>query len=134
MHFSFVLSGVLLLCVVSCAPPQPAEELVFERASARWALLRDGDYEAAWEYHSPGFRQGISAEAYARDAAVRQTAIVDATVVEVACEPESARCEVKTELSYRLLAGPASLRGLKSRRIISERWIYIGQNWWYGSS
>ena len=133
MRCSFVISGVLLLCLVSCAPPKSAEELVFERATARWALMKDGEYEEAWEYYAPGFRQSTSREAFARDAARRQTAITDAIVVEVTCEPEGARCEVTTELGYRLLAGPASLRGLESQRMIRERWIYIDQNWWYSS-
>jgi len=120
------------LLIHGCADPRPPEEIVAERAQARWDALIAKEYAEGWSYYTPGFRQHTSAEDLGYELRGRPVQWNQAKVRGVDCEPE--RCEVRISLEYELIAGPGAVRGMPVRTPISEIWLLIDREWWYSSS
>ena len=59
--------GVFAIAISGCAmlDTRPPEEIVKERAQARWSAMVKGDMKVVYDYLSPGSRAVVSAEAYA---------------------------------------------------------------------
>jgi hypothetical protein len=99
-----------------------AEEIVAERAQARWDALLQGDVATVYGFTSPAYRSGISQNRFrARfGGAVRWT---KAEVHEVTCEED--RCRVVVLVSYR-----AARERMENTRPIEETWIHSEGEWW----
>jgi len=126
--FGICLLAALLLAS-GCGDRRSAEEIVTERAQARWDAIIAEDYQAAWEMHSPGFRQRVSIRDFIRQQADLPFSYDRAVVEEVRCENE--RCEVKVLINFTLVAGQRFIRGMRSEQTISEVWILSDSKWWY---
>jgi len=124
---SLILGAAALLA--ACGDPRPPEEIVAERAQARWDALISREFETAWDYYTPGFREHTDSRDY--DVEMRGRAVVwtDAEVVSAECEED--RCEVSVQVAYRIPHAPAQLSGMESSRRINETWIGIDRQWWY---
>lgn len=126
--------GLLLaaLALAGCAAldSRPPEEIVKERAAKRWQALVSGDFNTAYDYASPAYRQGKTRDYYVnkqRNAGVVQW--LSATVVSVKCE--GARCKTTTELTSKPLI-PGFRGTLRSG--IEETWILEDGRWWFPES
>ena len=92
-YFARLAAGLALAAVVAgCAAvkPRAAEEIVKERAQARWDALVKGDANAAYAFMSPGSRAVLTAEAYVNS--IRVGFWKSAQVNKVECGTEQA-CE-----------------------------------------
>lgn len=140
----FPLSGVLLTMtktirsaflvvatalVAACAPPPTAEETVAERAQARWNALVTGDFEAAYDFHTPGYRQETTRTEHVVGLSRRKITWIAAKVSSVECE--QARCSVETQVTYRADGAPGVLSGIENTRPVREIWVRIDGQWWY---
>ena len=125
----FSLGAVALL--VACSDPRPPEEIVAERAQARWDALVARDFKTALEYYSPGFREQVDVKMYAADMVRKPIKWTSATVRKVECAPP--KCETTTEIEYTATGAPGNLAGLKSRTFLKGTWLEIDGKWWYSA-
>lgn len=119
----FASALVLAVVVAGCAAvkPRTAEELVKERAQARWDALVKGDVKSAYTFLSPGSRAVLSYDSYA--AAIRTGFWKSAKVDRVECETQQA-CQAHATIEY-------EFQGQRIKTPLRESWIREGTDWWY---
>jgi hypothetical protein len=126
---SFSLRAVKIAAIVSalglvggCASVEskPTEQVVAERAQARWDALLKGDVEGAYGYLSPGSRAVNTLEAY--KSSIRENFWKAARVGKATCASEA--CEVAAEVEY-------EFRRSRVKTPLSETWVKQEGNWWY---
>lgn len=124
---------VLVLTLAACGgEPPPPEETLEERIMARWALVLERDFENAWDYYSPGFRQATPRFDFARDMSRRPLAWLDAELQSVECDGD--RCDVRVRVSYRPIGAPGPISRMQMERTIDEVWIRVADNWWFAGN
>lgn len=129
-----LLGAAALTVLAACQPAEeaPQPETVEDRAQARWNLMAEGDFEQAWEYYTPGFRQRVERAEFARDMQRRPVTWLGAEVLGSSCE-EPDRCLVSVEVAYR--AEVPGLRRTSSKvelsRRLEDEWIRLDGQWWY---
>jgi hypothetical protein len=134
---NFVLFSVAAaaLSLTACTPSEPPEpertdsDTVTERAQARWNALIAGEYETGYAFYTPGYREQTSVVDFTIDMRGRPVQWVAAEVISADCDGD--RCEVETELEYRVPSAPAQMSGMGNRRPIEETWIRIDDSWWF---
>lgn len=120
--------------LVACSEPEPPRaptEIVAERAQARWDAMVRREFETAWQYYAPGFRQQLPAEAFAGEMAIRPLKWTAAEILEVDCPEKAPRCEVRARVDYQVPAGLPGVGTLKSKAGVKEIWLQIDGKWWY---
>jgi hypothetical protein len=112
------LSGML-----GCAAMKPAtpEEVVRQRAQARWDALVKWDIKTAYGFLSPGSRATTTPEAYA--ASLREGFWKSATVTKVECASADS-CDADAIIEY-------DFQGRRTKTPLRETWIREGSEWWY---
>jgi len=126
---SWLLISILVASVlVGCRSEAPTETLE-ERAQARWDLVLARDFEAAWEYLTPGFRQTTNRYDYARDMAGRPLRWLSAEVVAKECEEDL--CKINVLVGYQAVGAPAGMGRMRLSREIEETWIRLDGAWWF---
>ncbi|NBB93005.1 MAG: hypothetical protein GVY32_07555 [Gammaproteobacteria bacterium] len=129
----WAFASATLLVLSACGPAEEQQpETVEERAQARWNLLAEGEFEQAWAYYTPGFRERIEQDDFARDMSRRPVTWLGAEVLGSTCE-EPDRCTVTVEVAYR--AEVPGLRQTSSQvelsRRLEDEWIRLDGQWWY---
>lgn len=123
-----MLLVIMALALVACQPATQ-EETVESRAAARWELVLARDFEAAWEYMTPGFRQTTNRFDYARDMAGRPLRWLSAEVSGKECEEDL--CKIKILVGYQAIGAPAGMGQMRLSREIEETWIRLDGAWWF---
>ena len=124
--FLFLTLLALVIIGSGCAP-EP-EDTAAMRADARWRLVLARDYETAWEYLSPGFRETTQRFDYARDRSARPFSFLSAEVISEECEEDI--CKIKVLVGYRAIAAPAGMGRMNLSRELEETWIRVDGTWW----
>ena len=131
MWSGLVLLVMVLAGAVGCATTAPFQErgddqIVSERAKARWQHLVKGELGQAYALASPAYRSGNSEEFYR--AGVKPGMWRGAEVMWVKCG-EPGICGVEVEVECRFVArmsGP-----LSGKRVLTEVWRKDVGEWWY---
>ena len=107
------------------------EQVVAERAEARWRARIAKDWKAAYGYMSPGYRATHDYETFAMRMARVPLVYRKASVEKVAC-PDDNRCNLvlKVETEYR--GSLAQFQGQVSTSRVEEQWIKVDGQWWFG--
>ena len=119
-----VAAAVLAAFTAACAtspPPKPAEEIVKERAQARWNALVQGDVKTAYDFFSPGSRSTTSLADFAGGIRIGFWKAV--TVEKVECSSAD-RCDAHSNIEY-------DYRGTRIKTPHREVWVKDGSQWWY---
>ncbi len=124
-----VFAATLLL--TACVDNRPPEEIVAERAQARWDAMIAKEFEDGWAFYTPGYRQHTSAQDLRYELRGKPVQWNQAEVRAVDCEED--RCQVRISLEYELVAGPDPVRGMPVRTPLTETWLKIDGRWWYSS-
>jgi hypothetical protein len=113
--------GVLALAGCAAVEQRSDEEVIRERAQARWDLFIKGDIRGAYKYLSPGARQTVTADQYVDS--IKPGLWRAARVDKVNClTPEM--CEVDLTIGI-VFVGRASNTPLR------EKWVRVDSTWWY---
>lgn len=124
-------AGLAMLALGACSgPDRPPEEVVGERAQARWDAVVAREFESAWAYYTPGFRDKSDAATFRVEMNQRPIRWDSAEVTEVDCSQED-KCEVAARIGYTAVGAPGQLAGMQNERTIRETWLRIGGDWWY---
>ncbi|MDO5624439.1 MAG: hypothetical protein Q4G71_07100 [Pseudomonadota bacterium] len=116
--------------LAGCAALQPKtpEQVVQERAEARWAALMKGDFERAWTYADPAYREQVE-QAHYKGRFGDPRGWKSLTVHSVKCEPE--RCTARIRLTTANIA-PTFMRKIPELTTYSdEAWVRQDGQWWY---
>lgn len=134
-----VLATTLLLTACGTAPTKQAspssartaEEIVRERAAARWELLVKRDFAAAYDYLSAGTRSVKTREAYAAEMAPRPVKWTGAEVTGVDCPAGEAFCSVNVVITFEVKSPVRGVGTVSSRSGVEERWVVSRGEWGY---
>ena len=127
-----IMLGMLTL-LTACSDPRPAAEVVQERAQARWEAMVARDFQTAWEYYTPGYREQMTAAAFEGEMARRPVKWTAAEVFEVDCAGDEPRCEVRVRVEYQVQAAVPGVGTLRSKSGVTEIWLQIDGKWWYSA-
>jgi hypothetical protein len=130
MPKTVAISATLLLlagCSEVFEPPPTPEEVVAERAQARWDALIAGDWEKAYSFASPSFRAVADLDRFRMklgDGGGWQ----GAEVKKVECEADV--CQATVGIKFK---PPFQMRNAFEQPLEThyrERWILEDENWW----
>jgi hypothetical protein len=122
-----MLSGILLI-VSACATTTSSQEMIEERAMARWEVLLSGDLPAAYEYLSPGFRSSVSSLQYQRSVLRRRVRWTNARYIESNCDETA--CKVQISLNYTLYGALPGVKSFEGTQTIEESWVLVNGTWY----
>ncbi len=132
-RFGFFIGTALILSLVGCGGQVSDPEVVLEeRVMARWQAFIERDFEAAWEYYSPGFRQTTQRDDFVREMSGRPVHWRSAEFQSKDCSAE--RCEVQVSAVWQAVTAPAGMNRMRLPREFNERWILVDGNWWYADN
>ena len=125
----FMPLAILLLAACAGSPKQPVETLE-HRVQGRWDVVMAGDYQAAYQYFSPGLRTSVSYENYLGSVATRTVRWTDGQFKEI-LECDEDTCKVKTAIHYEVSGLVPGGGAFKSVRIVIEDWIQVDETWYF---
>lgn len=124
---AILLAALLAGC--AAVEPRPPEDVVAERAQARWAALLDGDIEEAHQYYAPGYRDGVSVDSIRARMKGSRLNWREVELEEIECSESLCRPVFMVRYDYR---SPLPRVGtVNSAARLEERWIREGGNWYY---
>lgn len=137
----FLLLSFLLLLGACGEQPGTGEatagasrESLETRAEERWRARIAHDWDKAWEYESPAFREVFPKHLYVKK--FSYTAKWELTGLEVIeYDPEAAVASV----AVRVMSRPAKQTSAAARAIgamsreLHEKWILVDGEWWYSA-
>jgi hypothetical protein len=104
---------------------RPAEQIVLERAQARWNALLAGNWAAAYKFSTPGYRAVVSEQTYGNQfRGPLQWHSAKASKAE--CEER--RCLVYVRVEFTLFA-PGQM-GKRGQTDLEETWVFEDNNWY----
>lgn len=118
---------LLAACATTGHKPSP-EQLVQERAKARWDALLDDRIEDAWGYFTPGYRTGLSLAAYHRRLAARRILYTGAEVTGSTCSETS--CKVKISVDFAVMGALPGVPRMDSTSPVEEDWVFTAGDWY----
>jgi hypothetical protein len=123
-----IILGAAIAVAAGCASigagSRPAEQVVLERAQARWNALVDRDFGAAYAYLTSGYRAVVPLAAYRRQT-TGPAQWESAKAQSAKCE--AARCIVAVEITFRI-----GLPGHSDRvqsAFVDETWVLEDGQW-----
>ena len=105
------------------------EELVKERATARWEALVERRFSDAYAYLSPGYRELTSVNDYVTAMSNRPVRWERADVTKASCEPDV--CMVNVLMTYSLNMPQPGVGRIQSYSGIDEQWLQIDGEWFH---
>jgi hypothetical protein len=126
------IAGMVVLAVMlgGCASsPKSDDEIVIERAQARWDAVAAGDLETAYTYFPPGYRSSHSLIDYGVSQRVRKVHYTSATYRDHECE--GSRCLVKFSVGFKVMNPVPGMSVYDSSSLIEDTWIKTDGQWWY---
>jgi len=103
------------------------EAILRERAEARWQALIEGDFDSAYTFEAPSFREVYPLKAY-RGRFGRAIAWTDAKVTKIAFEGDDT-AQLRVMVEYKIL-DPAG-QVMYGQSPLEESWIRSEDQWWH---
>ena len=123
-----MLTSCSLLLLSACATTARTENVIEERAMARWEAVLSGDFAAAYEYLSPGYRSSVSAAQYERSILQKRIKWVSARYIKSECTETS--CKVKISIGYTASNALAGVKIFHGAGDIEESWLRLDGHWY----
>ena len=134
--FRSVLLIVTALFLVACAGTggssggaPSANSDVAKRATDRWEALLAPDYDAAYDFYSPGYRSSTSRGDFELSQRLRKIHFTDAEFQGQECDENV--CTLTFRTFYRI---PSPLPGVETfdgNTVSEEKWIRTDGQWWF---
>ena len=126
---ALVLLAVLLLTACATTSTASPEDIIKERAQARWDALLEGDFATAYSYLSPGYRSAITVVDYEIGVRMQKVQYRLAEYQGHSCEKNV--CTVRFKVGYRVVKPVPGLDNWESDSMVSEQWIKSNGEWWF---
>ena len=125
-----VLALLAVMLLSACATtPASTEDVIKERAQARWDALLDGDFATAYGYFSPGYRSTITVVDF--EIGVRMKKVQYRTAEYLGHSCENNVCTVQIKVGYQVARPVPGLDNWESESMLSEQWINSDGEWWF---
>lgn len=121
------LLGVLFLA--GCAAPQvqdSPENMVRQRAKARWDALIAGDTEKAYQFLHPAYRALRDLKFYQASVSRGLAQITGVDVIRVECKTDVCTARIRMDYKFAQSGGPGGAFDMG----YDEQWTMESGNWW----
>ncbi|HKK23749.1 MAG TPA: hypothetical protein VJ947_08690 [Pseudohaliea sp.] len=133
------LGAVVVALVAGCASGPRLNDAMksrlLERAEARWHMLEQRDFDTAWTYTSPAYREVFPKALYRH----RFSYMVDWQLTGVEFLTYDAEAAVAS-VAARVMSKPAKHTSTASAvigavpSVFHERWVYVDGEWWFSTN
>jgi hypothetical protein len=125
-----IAASLVFAVLAGCATAPPStDEIIAERAQARWDALLSRDYAAAYAYYSPGYRSTTSVTDLEIKLRLQRVRWTNAKYRDHSCDGDA--CTVRVDLTYQVSAPVPGVDSWKGFDLIEETWVRTGGEWWY---
>jgi hypothetical protein len=111
------------------------QQSLLERAEARWRALEQRDFDAAWAYTSPAYREVFPKSLYRQKFSYMvewQLTGVEFLTYDADAAVASVAARVMSEPVKHTSAASAAIGAVPSRRV--ERWVFVDDEWWFSTT
>ncbi len=124
-----MMKWTALIAVMMLAGCQQSEDLA-SSVNSRWSGIIEKDFEQAYEYFSPGYKETETIESFKLRMLTAQINLewTQGKFVSADCEDE-AICEVTVQLDYKYTFAKRSLGGVEVQTEVTENWIKLEEKW-----
>jgi len=105
------------------------DDIVVERAEARWAALISKDLETAYGYYSPGYRSTTSLVDFVFKERTRRVKWESAEYLDHNCEDRT--CKIRFKTGFRVDKAVPGMDVYHGSDEIEETWIKPDDEWWF---
>ena len=120
---------LLVFLLSACATTPSTDELVKERAEARWEALLSRDYASAYSFYSPGYRSTASVTDFEIEMRLRRVRWTTAEYLRHDCDENT--CSVSFRVGYRVASPVPGVDAWNGYDVITDQWVKTGGEWWY---
>ena len=124
-----ILLAVMLLSACATTSTSSPEDIVRERAQARWDALLSRDYAGAYALYSPGYRSTATVVDFEISIRMRRIRYTSATYKGQSCDENT--CTVSFQVGYRVGTPVPGVGVWDGYEVINDQWIKTGGEWWY---
>ena len=124
-----VLLAVMLLSACATTSTASSEDVIKERAQARWDALLKGDFATAYSYLSPGYRSTITVVDYEIRVRMRKVQYRTAEFQDHSCEKNV--CTVRFKVGYSVVRPVPGMADWENNSTVPEQWIKSDGDWWF---
>lgn len=121
---------LIVLALSACAMGPKMPTSLEDRVQARWDALLAGDYETAYAYLTPGYRQTESLASFQGKLRNRPVRWVAAKFDSIEKCAVASSCDVLIAVTYRVRGLP-QVGTHQSTRKLSEKWVQIDGDWYH---
>ena len=126
---AFILLSIMLLSACATTAPDTSDDVVVQRAQARWDALLSRDYAGAYAFYSPGYRSTVSVVDFEIHFRMRRIRYSSAEYLDLSCEENT--CMVRFNLGYRVNSPVPGVKVWDGYDVVEEQWVKTGDEWWY---
>ncbi len=124
-----VIASIAIAALAGCAAvgtPKTPEETVRQLATQRWQALLAGDFEKAYEFAVPSYRQLKTSAYYRTKRLGTPVKWISVEVINAQCE--ALKCEVRIKLESKPIV-PINIQGNMVGGL-DETWVFEQGRWW----
>lgn len=122
--------GSMLFLLAGCNTKETVDD-IDKKAIDRWQSLMSGDYEKAYSFLAPSYRQLENLSSFSNRMNTAQLHITwnEVNFKNKQCEPEV--CEVNIDMTYTYKFPKRSMGESKATTQVKESWIKSNDKWYY---
>lgn len=134
-----MLAAGLLALVTGCASAPPMTDSMqarlLERAEARWRALEQRDFDTAWTFTSPAYREVFPKALYREKFSYMvewQLTGVEFLTYDAPAAVASVAARVMSKPVKFTSAASAAIGAVPTRFV--EKWVFVDGQWWFSTS
>lgn len=121
---------LLVVLLSGCASYQKTDDdVVVERAQARWDAITGNELEEAYTYYSPGYRSSTSLFDFG--VSIRNMRVLWTAAEYMDHQCEETRCKIRFNVSFRVHKPVPGMKVYDGKQVLEDTWIKTQGNWWY---
>lgn len=124
----YMTAALMLLALTGCAAGPTKKSSIEDRVHEYWQLMLAGDYLAAYEYMSPGYRSSVNSNRFQRTMLLKKVKWDDAEYIEGNCTDIT--CKVSISLKYTVFSAVPGVKSFNGSQKIIETWVQADGIWY----
>jgi hypothetical protein len=125
-----IVGALLFTLMTGCAAVAPnSDDIIAERAQARWDAVLAKDYAIAYAYYSPGFRSKVSVTDLEIKLRLQRVKWTSAKYRDHTCTEDV--CTVRVDIGYQVGAPVPGVDVWNGFDLVEEQWVKTDGEWWY---